>query len=658
MILPSEMSRVYILTHERHIDSLVELLHEAGLMEISHSKVEGVEEGAMHEDVGVCASYELRLTRIIDILKKYEKRKRGIRAALKPSIPEKVKVGKVTLDEKIEQAEKLLDDIEGFVIEAEGRIGEIEKRVEGMEEELQKLKLLQPFGIDLSWLGKSEYVVIKAGVSRDLEALKNSLEGMDVSIFAEPLPDEKEMWVVLIIAHSSLDEEIEKKVKNFDEMEIEGKGTPSDAINSITRERKELEKKKRKLVNNLREIYRERKSALFAMREEIQIEKQRKEIPERFGRTSYTSLIEGWCLSDDAQKLKGIVEKATDGEAFFSSRKADRSSKEAPIHLKMPEWANSFRTFLELFALPKYNEINPSMFLGISFILFFGIMLGDAGYGSIILIASLAAYIKLGKYSNMIKEWSFLGIWLGLATVIAGIIFNGFFGDFIPRFVYGDATKALYSLQVGSIHLPIDALHKPLTILVITLLLGLAHLNLGFVLAMYQNYKRKEIKPIFGEQVPWFLLQIGGGALIGSALLHIWSLSPLMFYVSVIFTIIGLIALVVNNGAMGLFDVTGYIGDWLSYARLLALGLATAGMALAFNIVAELLPTIVPYVGVVLVPVILVVAHFANLLIQALGAAIHSLRLQYVEFFGRFYEGGGRKFVPFQIKRKYTEEIK
>jgi len=286
----------------------------------------------------------------------------------------------------------------------------------------------------------------------------------------------------------------------------------------------------------------------------MQIERQRREIPERFGKTAYTSLIEGWCLSEYEEKLKGIVEKATDGEAFFSSRKADRSSKEAPIYLKMPEWANSFRTFLELFALPKYNEINPSMFLGISFILFFGIMLGDAGYGSIILIASLAAYIKLGKYSGMIKEWSFLGIWLGLATVIAGILFNGFFGDFIPRFVYGDATRALYSL---------------LTILVITLLLGLAHLNLGFVLAMYQNYKRKEIKPIFGEQIPWFLLQIGGGALIGSALLHIWSISSLVFYVSVVFTIIGLIALVLNNGAMGLFDVTGYIGDWLSYARLL-----------------------------------------------------------------------------------------
>ena len=655
MIFPSEMSRVHILTHDRHSDKLVELLHEAGLMEISRSKLEGVEEGAMHPEVGICASHELRLTRIIEILKKYEKRKKGIRAALKPSIPEKVKVRKTSLDKKIKQADELLEDIEGFVIEAEGRIEEIEKRVEAIREDMEKLEKLSPLGIDLSWIGESRYVIIKAGTSSDLEALKESLHGKDVYIFSEQI--DKDTWAVLLVAHSSLKEEIES-VKSFDEIEVHAGGTPSNAINSFIKEKKELEKKKKKLIGSLRDIYRERKAILFAVREEMQIEKQRREIPERFGKTAYTSLIEGWCLSEYEEKLKGIVEKATSGEAFFSSEKADRSSEEAPIHLKMPEWANSFRTFLELFALPKYNEINPSMFLGISFILFFGIMLGDAGYGSVILIASLAAYIKLGKYSSMIKEWSFLGIWLGLATVIAGILFNGFFGDFIPRFVYGDATKALYSLQVGSIHLPIDALHKPLTILVITLLLGLAHLNLGFVLAMYQNYKRGEIKAIFKEQIPWFLLQIGGGALIGSSLLHIWSLSPLMFYISVIFTIIGLIALVLNNGAMGLFDVTGYIGDWLSYARLLALGLATAGMALAFNIVAELLPTIVPYVGVVLVPVILVVAHFANLLIQALGAAIHSLRLQYVEFFGRFYEGGGRKFVPFQIRRKYTEEIK
>ena len=130
-----------------------------------------------------------------------------------------------------------------------------------------------------------------------------------------------------------------------------------------------------------------------------------------------------------------------------------------------------------------------------------------------------------------------------------------------------------------------------------------------------------------------------------------------MSIISSIFAVIGLIALFVNNKAMGFFELTGFVGDWLSYARLLALGLATSGMALAFNIIAQLMPEIVPYIGIVLLFVILIFAHLANLLIQSLGAAIHSLRLQYVEFFNRFYEGGGKEFTPFRVRRKYTEEI-
>ncbi|MDD3493722.1 MAG: V-type ATPase 116kDa subunit family protein, partial [Candidatus Thermoplasmatota archaeon] len=219
-----------------------------------------------------------------------------------------------------------------------------------------------------------------------------------------------------------------------------------------------------------------------------------------------------------------------------------------------------------------------------------------------------------------------------------------------------DAT--LYQASVLGYSLPIDALHKPLVILVMTLIIGLAHLNLGIVLAAYQNYKRGRVKAAVVEQGGWFALQIGGGALIGLYLLDLWTLTGTAYWVTVVLTLVGLLTLFVRKGPMGFFDLTGYIGDWLSYARLLALGLATAGMALAFNIVAQLTPELVPVVGVILAPVILIVTHLANLLIQSLGAGIHALRLQYVEFFGRFYEGGGRKFTPFQIHRKHTEEIK
>lgn len=659
MLLSSEMSRVHILTHEQYRDVVVEKIHETGLMEISQSTIPQLKEGEMHPDVGKCASYELRLTKIIDILKRYERKKKGIKSLLSPTHPEKKGVKKQSLDKKIEEAEKVLHEVEKHVMEGEAEIEEIEKKCDAIDEKIEKIEVLSNFDIDLSWIGLSPYLSIKVGTSTDIDGLRSSLNKTEVEIFSKEMGKGKEkIWAILIISHSSLQQEVEKKIKNFEEIEVKAEGMPSDLFKQLKKERKELERKKENLVKSFRELFRKRKEELFTSREEIHIEKERKEIQEKFGTTTYTFLIEGWCLTESVEELRDIVTETTEGNALFSSTHAKRNPDEPPVHIKTPRWAQSFQTFLELFALPKYNEINPSIFLGISFIIFFAVMLGDAGYGILILVLSLFAYAKWGKQSGIIRNWSFLGICLGFSTTIAGFLFNSFFGDLIPRFIYGNENEMLYRLDVMGHTLPIDALHKPLVILLLALLIGLVHLNLGFILAIYQNYKRGHVKRVFKEQIPWFLLQIGGGALVGNALLHIWELSTPMLALFGIFTAIGLIALFMNKGPIGFFELTGFVGDWLSYARLLALGLATAGMALAFNIVAQLMPKIIPYVGIVLLPIILIVAHIANLAIQSLGAAIHALRLQYVEFFNRFYEGGGKKFDPFHIERKYTEEIK
>jgi len=649
------MSRVAILTHQEQDNQLVERLHHAGLMEISRTSIEDVEEGSMHPEVDRCASRELRLTRILNILKQYEKKKGGIRAMLQPSVPEQRQVHRRTLDEKIAAADELLEDIERYVINAEEDIEAIDKRLDAIEEQRARLEKLAALDIDLGWLGTSRFTVITAGLSGDIEALRASLADTPVHVYSETVDEEE--WAVLLVAHRD-DAEAMRQAKHFEEIEISASGYPGQRVSALEREKKDLEAKKKQLTENLRDIFHRRRDDIRAIREEIELEKQRREIPERFGRTRYTSLIQGWCLASHVERLESLVMEATDGTAAFTAEVASRDSDDAPIHLDLPDWAGSFRTFLELFALPRYNEVNPSMFLGFSLILFFAIMLGDAGYGILILIPAVWAYLRLGAYSDTIHDWSLLGIWMGIGTIVAGFLFNGFFGDFIPRFIYGNPDQTFYSATLLGYELPIDALHKPLIILSMTLLIGLAHLNLGILLGAYQNYRRGRMKDLVVDQAAWIVLQIGGGALIGSMLLDLWVLPSWLYYLSLVFTVVGLAALFVNNGPMGFFELTGYIGDWLSYARLLALGLATAGMAMAFNIVAELLPSLVPYVGVVLAPVVLVLAHVVNLLLQALGAGVHALRLQYVEFFGRFYDGGGRKYTPFQIERKYTEEIK
>jgi len=293
--------------------------------------------------------------------------------------------------------------------------------------------------------------------------------------------------------------------------------------------------------------------------------------------------------------------------------------------------------------------------MGIFFIIFFGIMLGDAGYGLIILLLSLFAYLKFGNLSPMIKNWGFMGIWLGLVTTLVGFLTYSIFGNLIHLIMQGESTQLMYQFNLLNVQFPIDSLKDPITILTVALVLGIVHLNVGVIYGLIQAFMQKKYKEMLTEKLCWIPLQIGGGALIGYFILD-WTLPQPMFYISAALVVVGLIQLIYASGPIGFFNITGYVGDWLSYARLLALGLATAGMALAFNVVSQLLGEMIPFIGIIVTVVLLLVLHMVNLAISALGAGVHSLRLQYVEFFNRFYEGGGHEFTPFKIKRKYTQK--
>jgi len=274
----------------------------------------------------------------------------------------------------------------------------------------------------------------------------------------------------------------------------------------------------------------------------------------------------------------------------------------------------------------------------------------------ILLILSLFGYLKIGKHSNLIRDWSFMGIWMGLVTTIVGFLTYSIFGNFVHTMLMGDSSGFLYSFTFLNINFPIDSLKEPLVILIAALVLGLVHLNIGIVLSIIQSAKQKHYKKMITEHFCWVPLQLGGGMLIGQFILGM-KISSSLFNIAIVLVIVGLLLLFIAKGPVGFFSITGYVGDWLSYSRLLALGLATAGMALAFNEVSMLLGDMIPFIGIIITVVLLVVLHLVNLGISALGAGVHSLRLQYVEFFNRFYEGGGHEFSPFKIKRKYTKKL-
>jgi V/A-type H+-transporting ATPase subunit I len=661
------MKKVSLIVHQNYVEAVIKTLHETGMMEIIEifkekpETLEIIEQASMFSDAEICATYNLRITRLIDILKSIEHKPKGlkaIKAMFNPQLPEIKTVEPCLLDELFSYSEGVLDKIEKTILDQSEELKKINENQERINQDILQIEFLKNFKLDVSNIGESEYLIIKAGLTSNLSSLHDDIKQLDkVHIVSKQFGrGKKQEWVVIITAHISEKENIEKisreKISEFNISHLSG--LPKEVLDSLKKEKQDTNKEKKEIISNLRVYTKDQLNELLSLREEIQLEQVKKEISKNFGKTDSTYYIKGWVLEKNEDTLKTAVSEVSKDHIVCNFEIPSVNPDNPPVHLETPDWAKTFRTFLDLFSTPKYNEIDPMIFIGIFFVLFFGIMLGDAGYGILLLCLSIFGYVKFSKYSETIKSWSFMGIWLGLVTTIVGILTYSIFGDLIPRFFFNNPDQPLYSFTLLGVNFPVEPLRNPLVILGISLIFGLIHLNIGIILAVYQSYKNKKYKSLITEHFSWFPLEIGGGLLIGSLLLKMWTLETLIFYISIFFVLFGIICRLINAGPLGLFDITGYIGDWLSYARLLALGLGTTGMALAFNIVAQIIPNMIPVVGIVFVPIILIFAHTANLGLQTLGAGVHSLRLQYVEFFNRFYNGGGKKFEPFSIKRKYT----
>jgi len=196
-------------------------------------------------------------------------------------------------------------------------------------------------------------------------------------------------------------------------------------------------------------------------------------------------------------------------------------------------------------------------------------------------------------------------------------------------------------------------LREPKKVLFIALVIGIVHLNIGLLLAAYQNARKKAYKDLLSEQISMFIIQPCAAILILD--FFKWAaIVPSLKTIGGAGILIGIILVALKGGPLGVFGLTGFVGNWLSYARILALALATSGIAMTINIFANLVAQIHPAM-VILAAFIFVFGQIINCVLQALGAFVHSLRLHYVEFFGQFYSGDGKYFIPFKSIRRYTK---
>jgi V/A-type H+-transporting ATPase subunit I len=379
--------------------------------------------------------------------------------------------------------------------------------------------------------------------------------------------------------------------------------------------------------------------------------------------TRTTVVIEGWIPLDDFPDLKHKLERF--GTVYIEIIDAPED-EEAPVMLSNGSFATPFEVVTELYATPQGKEYDPTPFLAPFFALYFGVCLTDAGYGLVLLIACMLLLKRLRPAGGTKKLLVTLGI-CGGSTIILGLLTGGFFGITSSsdpvKAAFPALNNFLVSMQKSAIGF--DPMTDTMFFFKLVLVFGVIHVSLGYLIKAWWNIQNNKAADAFYDQFSWLSI-ITGAMFLAVNYLGLLPYASVQ-YAGIGFMILGSLIVLIyagreNDGLVGriggglfeLYGITGIFGDVLSYARLLALGMATGVIAGVINTIAFMVLDVPFGIGYLLFVIIFVTGHLSNIAINTMGAFVHTLRLQFVEFFTKFYEGGGEPFSPLTEEREFT----
>lgn len=402
--------------------------------------------------------------------------------------------------------------------------------------------------------------------------------------------------------------------------------------------------------------YAERREDLELLEDYDTMRSEKYEVIGRLAQSRRTFLLTGYIPAKKAPGLEASLSKKFDLAIDFS----DPDEKDdTPVLLKNNAFAAPVEDVVESFSLPARGEIDPTTLMAPFYYFLYGMMLGDAAYG---IIMTLVTFFLMKKYPHMkptMHHMMNMFFYCGLSTTFWGVMFGSYFGDVVD--VVG---KTFFHVNVSIPAVWFAPLNQPMRLLVFCLLVGIIHLFAGLGANLYQAIHTGRYLDALYDVIFWYML-VGGliMLLLSTSMMHdmfslTFTVSAAAAKIASIVAGVGAVGIILTGGRdsrnpvkrimkglYALYNVTGYLSDILSYSRLLALGLATGVIASVVNKMASMVGGGV--VGAIVFILIFIVGHTMNIMINMLGAYVHTNRLQYVEFFGKFYSGGGRKFTPF-----------
>ena len=429
-----------------------------------------------------------------------------------------------------------------------------------------------------------------------------------------------------------------------------------EAANSNTHTfEEELAKLQIEIENKTRENLR----TLILFREALSAETERLAVLTRASEAKYVTLIEGWIPENNVEDtISELREKV--GYVFVDTRKPEQA-EEPPTKMRNATAVKPFEVIVNLFGTPKYKEWDPTPVIGYSFAFFFGIMLGDVVYSALLMLFAafgLRLLVDDPKTEGFKLFQRIIYISGGVGLVI-GLLTGSYLGNFYTFF----------KIETLTLVEPIKYwLSDPVHFIGLSLVIGLVHVNIAHVLALIRG-RREGQKAIVPNKAGLFLLQIGAIPWIMHFILGMnlplltGQIYSILLYVAILGVVLIVISSFMEKGAFlgsifWLFDITGIMGDVMSYARLAGVGLATYYLAYCFNLMADLLSKMMPagialaILGPLVFVLVLLAGHVLNLALSGITCFVHSLRLCFVEFLFKFYEGGGRAYSPFRLRAR------
>lgn len=649
----SQMRKVQIFTHKSHRESLIKDLHDMEIIHINdlNESGESTEETIQDTEIKAIRNIQndlLNLRSAINYLASYEPKKGFIAGMLgggKPTLsPEEYK--QISIEAESNEWRNICDECQSM----QDQISRLAGRESRLIAEKENLSLWSGLDASIESIRDTEKTAIRIGIIplNTYDLLVAEIKRLNLDVALETVGNTRTDINIVIIFLKSEEQSISSLLSQYGFSPVSlpiNTGKISDQIKRIDEEiysisllRKEIAEKSEKLS-----LYRSKLMAIYDYMSEVL---NREEIKRSFLHTDYTLMVDGWVRKDDVNKLKDeLIKKYDEIEIIVSEPSAD---DEPPVDLENRLPADPYQMVTRLYGIPRYREIDPTPLLAPFLTIGFAICLTDAGYGIIVALISLFAMRKTSGGNKNLFRILFIA---GLTTLLVGALTGGWFG------ISGDKLPS-FLLKIRLL----DPNVKQLTFLSLIVAFGYIQVLFGFIVKMYISFKERDWISAFCDQLTWVLCMI----LVPIFILMRRSDAP-SFISSIVLIIILLCAFVIlifsgreiKNPAgrigTGFFElysrVTGTFGDTLSYMRLFALGLATGIIASSINVIAGMLWT--NPVGKIGAVAVLLFGHPFNIVINSLGGFIHSTRLQFVEFFTKFYEGGGKEFRPFRRRHEY-----